>query len=35
MDPRDATPEKGKKIFEDMVRMYADLAETALKRKGS
>jgi creatinine amidohydrolase len=33
MDPRDATAEKGKRIFEDTVRMYMDLAETALKPK--
>jgi creatinine amidohydrolase len=33
-DPRDATAEKGKKIFEDTVRMYVDLAEEALREKG-
>jgi creatinine amidohydrolase len=33
-DPRDATAEKGKKIFEDTVRMYVDLAEEALLKKG-
>jgi creatinine amidohydrolase len=34
MDPRDATPEKGKKIFEDTVQMYMGLAEKALTGKG-
>jgi creatinine amidohydrolase len=33
-DPRDATAEKGKKIFEDTVAVYVKLAETALKGKG-
>jgi len=33
-DPRDATAEKGRKIFEDTVRMYVDLAEKALEEKG-
>jgi creatinine amidohydrolase len=33
-DPRDATAEKGKKIFEDTVKMYVDLAEKALKGRG-
>jgi len=31
-DPRDATPEKGKKIFNDTVRMYIDLAAAALNK---
>ncbi len=33
-DPRDATAERGKKIFEDTVQMYVDLAEKALREKG-
>jgi creatinine amidohydrolase/Fe(II)-dependent formamide hydrolase-like protein len=33
-DPRDATAEKGKKIFDDTVRMYVDLAGKLLKEKG-
>jgi creatinine amidohydrolase len=33
MDPRDASAEKGKKIFEDTVRMYVDIAEKALVGK--
>jgi creatinine amidohydrolase/Fe(II)-dependent formamide hydrolase-like protein len=33
-DPRDATAEKGKKIFDDTVRMYVELAEKLLKEKG-
>ena len=33
-DPRDATAEKGKKIFEDTVAMYVELAAKALKQKG-
>jgi creatinine amidohydrolase len=33
-DPRDATAEKGKKIFEDTVRMYVELAKKALMGKG-
>jgi creatinine amidohydrolase/Fe(II)-dependent formamide hydrolase-like protein len=32
-DPRDATAVKGKKIFEDTVRMYVDLATAALKKR--
>lgn len=31
-DPRDATAEKGRKIFEATVRMYIDLAAAALKK---
>jgi len=31
-DPRDATLEKGKRIFDDTVRMYIDLAKAALKK---
>jgi creatinine amidohydrolase len=31
-DPRDATAEKGKKIFEDTVKMYVALVEKALKQ---
>ena len=34
MDPRDATAEMGKRIFEDTVRMYVDIAEKALEEKG-
>jgi creatinine amidohydrolase/Fe(II)-dependent formamide hydrolase-like protein len=34
-DPRDATAEKGKRIFEDTVKMYVDLAEQALKGRGA
>jgi creatinine amidohydrolase len=33
-DPRDATAEKGKTIFDDTVAMYVDLAAKALKEKG-
>jgi creatinine amidohydrolase len=33
-DPRDATAEKGRKIFEDTVAMYVALAAKALKEKG-
>ena len=33
-DPRDATVEKGKRVFEDTVRMYVDLAEGALAKRG-
>ena len=33
-DPRDATAEKGKKIFGDTVAMYVDLAKKVLKEKG-
>ena len=33
-DPRDATAEKGKKVFEDTVKMYVELAEEVLKEKG-
>ena len=33
-DPRDATAEKGKRIFEDTVAMYVELAAKALKEKG-
>jgi creatinine amidohydrolase len=33
-DPRDATVEKGKTVFEDTVRMYVDLAGSALREKG-
>jgi creatinine amidohydrolase len=32
-DPRDATAEKGRKIFEETVKMYLNLAEEALKDK--
>jgi creatinine amidohydrolase len=35
LDPRDATAEKGKRIFEDTVQMYMDLAKDALGGKGS
>ena len=33
-DPRDATAEKGRKVFEDTVKMYVELAEEVLKEKG-
>ena len=33
-DPRDATAEKGKKVFEDTVKMYVELAEEILTVKG-
>lgn len=33
-DPRDSTAEKGKKIFEDTVDMFIDLAGKALSQKG-
>ncbi len=33
-DPRDATPEKGRSVFEDTVKMYVDLAEEALGKRG-
>jgi creatinine amidohydrolase len=33
-DPRDATAEKGRKIFDDTVAMYVALAAKALKEKG-
>lgn len=32
-DPRDATAEKGRKIFEETVKMYVELAEVALKER--
>ena len=32
-DPRDATEEKGKKIFEDTVQLFVTIAEEALKRR--
>jgi len=32
-DPRDATEEKGKKIFEDTVQLFVKIAEEALRRK--
>jgi len=32
-DPRDATAEKGRQLFEETVRMYLQLAEEALRRK--
>jgi creatinine amidohydrolase/Fe(II)-dependent formamide hydrolase-like protein len=32
-DPRDATAEKGRQVFEDTVQMYVGLAEEALKKK--
>ena len=31
-DPRDATAEKGKSVFEDTVRMYVELASSVLER---
>jgi creatinine amidohydrolase len=34
MDPRDSTAEKGKRIFEDTVVMYVDLAGKALQGQG-
>ena len=33
-DPRDASPEKGKQIYEDTVNMYTKMVEDALKKKG-
>jgi hypothetical protein len=33
-DPRDATAEKGRAVFEDTVTMYVNLAEEALGRRG-
>jgi len=33
-DPRDATAEKGRSVFEDTVAMYVDLAAGALREKG-
>jgi creatinine amidohydrolase len=33
-DPRDATPERGQKVFEDTVAMYVELAAGALRDKG-
>jgi creatinine amidohydrolase len=33
-DPRDATAEKGRKIFDDTVTMYVDLAGKVLREKG-
>lgn len=33
-DPRDATVEKGKKVFNDTVEMFVDLASAALRGKG-
>jgi creatinine amidohydrolase len=33
-DPRDATAEEGKALFEDTVRMYLELTEQVLKEKG-
>jgi creatinine amidohydrolase len=33
-DPRDATAEKGRKVFEDTVAMYVELARQALRDKG-
>jgi creatinine amidohydrolase/Fe(II)-dependent formamide hydrolase-like protein len=33
-DPRDATAEKGRQVFEETVKMYVELAEEALRRKG-
>jgi len=33
-DPRDATAEKGKKIFEDAVGKYIGLTKKTLKEKG-
>ncbi len=35
MDPRDATAEKGKRIFDDTVKMFMDLAQEALDGKRS
>lgn len=32
-DPRDATLEKGKRIFDDTVQMYIDLAASAMKKR--
>ncbi len=32
-DPRDATAEKGRQVFEETVKMYVELAEEALRRK--
>jgi len=32
-DPRDATAEKGRQVFEETVKMYVGLAEEALRRK--
>jgi creatinine amidohydrolase len=32
-DPRDATPEKGRQVFEETVKMYVALAEEALAQK--
>jgi creatinine amidohydrolase len=34
-DPRDATAEKGRQVFEETVKMYVELAEEALRRKRS
>ena len=33
-DPRDATVEKGKKFFDDTVKVFVDLAQTTLREKG-
>ncbi len=33
-DPRDATVEKGKKIFDDTVTMFVEVAQKALAKKG-
>ncbi len=33
-DPRDSTADKGKKIFEDTVQVFVQIAEEALKQKG-
>jgi creatinine amidohydrolase len=32
-DPRDATAEKGRQVFEETVKMYVELAEEALRKK--
>ena len=32
-DPRDATPEKGRQVFEETVKMYVELAGEALGKK--
>jgi creatinine amidohydrolase len=34
-DPRDATAEKGRQVFEETVKMYVELAEEALRKKRS
>ncbi len=33
-DPRDATVEKGRQVFEETIRMYLQLSREALKKKG-